>query len=234
VRYIVFDLETTGLDVENSRITELGYALYERNNPVPLVMRADFIKQEAPLTEEIQQITGLNDEILEEFGRPPGEVFEEFYDFVHLAKPEFLAGHNAIGFDVPFLKNEMARNYFTLKELPCLDTKIDLPLKYKPRSTHLGYMAADHGFLNPFPHRALFDVLTTGKLISHYNLDLLVDIIKYPIIEVRAVVSFERKDFASKAGFYWDRDRKLWLKKIRSCNFEKEQHPEFQVVVVNG
>lgn len=230
MRFIVLDLETTGLDLENDKVTELGYALYEAGKPAPLYMASHFIKQEAPLTDEIIQITGITDDMLQEFGREPQVVFEEFLDLVHKARIEFFAGHNALGFDGPFLGNELKRHNLKLPELPWLDTKIDLPLSYSPKSTSLSYMAADHGFLNPFAHRALFDSLTCGVLISRYQVDKIVPIINSPVVEIRAVVSYDNRQKASKRGFYWDRDRKFWVKKVRECSLEKETNEDFQVV----
>lgn len=232
-RFIVLDLETTGLDIEKDRITELGYVLFEEGNPTPLHMASCFIKQEAPLNQEIVALTGLTDEVLQEFGREPHVVFEEFLDFVHRAGAEFFAGHNAVSFDRPFLANELNRSHLTLPQLPWLDTKIDLPLTYKPKSTSLSYMAADHGFLNPFPHRAVFDSLTCGKLISLYKIDSLIDVIKSPMVEIRAVVSYDDRQKASKLGYFWDAQRKYWMKRIRQCNLQKEQKAaenQFQVI----
>ena len=46
--------------------------------------------------------------------------------------------------------------------------------KIKTRS--LPYLAADHGFLNPFPHRALFDVMTMIQIAGMYDIN---EILKY-------------------------------------------------------
>lgn len=233
MRYIVLDLETTGLDVKQDRITELGYVLYEEGRRRPLQMFAFFINQEAPLSQDIKDLTDIRDEDLVEFGRPAVQVLEDFVDFVHNSKAEFFAGHNAIRFDWLLLKEECLRHNVQLPQRPWLDTKIDLPLDYKPKSTSLSYMAADHQFLNPFPHMALTDVFTCGRLITKYLSDKLLAIINHPVLEVRAVVSFHDKEKAKQAGFYWDAERKYWVKSIRACNLPQEQNPHFQVVVTD-
>lgn len=233
MRYLVVDVETTGLDLTTSNIIELGYALYERGNPTPLVMKSDLVKVEGVLDEEITKITGITDEMLAEFGREPVDVFAEFLDMVHQTRPEFFAGHNALEFDKPILANNLKRANLQLPNLCWLDTRIDLPLEYNPKSVSLIYMAADHNFLNPFPHRALFDVLTCGKLISHYPFEKLLAIINSPIVRIRAVVSYDNRGKASKRGFRWDADNRIWVKTIRSISLPKEQsQADFQIVIL--
>lgn len=233
MRYCVLDLETTGLDINRDRIIEIGYAIYDSSEKCPLVMRSHFILQDKPLNEEIKRITGIKDAMINEFGVSLAVALNELVVLIESCGVVAFAGHNALSFDKPFLKNEMSRVGLTLKELPWLDTKIDLPLDYAPKSTSLGYMAADHGFLNPFAHRALFDVLTCGVLISMYSIDKLADTIKSPLIEIRAVVTYDDRSKAQKRGYYWDPARKYWCKQMRECNFERErQEADFQVVVI--
>lgn len=236
MRYCCFDLETTGLSLEEDSITELGWAVYDSKQHAPLLLQSRFITQNKNLTQEIIDITGITDEMLSEFGKAPGFVFEEFTDVLHQTGCEFVCGHNALGFDKPMLANNMKRQGLPPVQLPVLDTKIDLPLKYKPKSTALAYMLADHGKLNPFPHRAIFDALACGLLLQNYNLNELIDIIQHPIVEIRAVVSYDQRGLAQKQGYYWNADRKFWMKSLRECNLAKEQEAaqgKFQVVVVS-
>jgi len=234
-RYMVFDLETTGFDPETCHITELGYALFEEGKKAPLLMRSELLLVPESVPQEIVEITGITDTMLREFGQPPAAVFERFLDICHQHKVEFLAGHNAYSFDVPFFKSHLERLNLALPTWPILDTKIDLPLAYKPKSTSLSYMAADHGFLNPFAHRALFDVLTCGILIQRYPLQDMLAIINSPLVKVRAVVSYDNRAKASSRGFYWDAAQKLWLKDIRECHVENlRKTVDFQIAVLRG
>jgi DNA polymerase-3 subunit epsilon len=42
-----------------------------------------------------------------------------------------------------------------------------------------------------------------------------------PMIEIKAVVSYENRELAKRAGFGWDSQRRIWVKKIRECDREK-------------
>ena len=103
-----------------------------------------------------------------------------------------------------------------------IDTVMDLPLdRAKFKSMKLPYLAADHGFVNPFPHRALFDVLTMFKIASQYDLDEILKLARSPRIIIRAVVSFDEKQKAKDAGFYLDGASKSWLLEAKQAAFEK-------------
>ena len=82
-----------------------------------------------------------------------------------------------------------------------------------------------HGFINPFPHRALTDVLSMLKIASNYEFDrigqlalspkvLLVADLKAPNWrnkdEVEEFNSIKNK--VSKAKFKWNPDNKTWSK----------------------
>jgi DNA polymerase III epsilon subunit-like protein len=223
VRYLCFDLETTGLDLDNDSITELGMALYQTGIKAPLWMQSTFLKQNKPLSQEIKDITGIDDWMLAEFGVAPIQAYEDFLDVIHVHKVELLVGHNAINFDRPMMKNCMARVGGKFPNLPLLDTKIDLPLAYRPKSTALVYMLADHGKLNHFPHRALTDAMSCGLLLEEYNVEDLVDLASSPVIEIRAAVSYDNRSLAQKQGYFWNPERKFWMKNIRQCNLQKER-----------
>ncbi len=233
MRILAFDLETTGLNIGTDRITEIGYALYDAGNPIPMQVRSNFIKQEQPLSDLIKELTGITDELLAEFGRDRAEVLEEFIDDLHKWKVELCVTHNGLYFDIPFIEAELKACNLILPPLPQADTKIDLPMEKELKHTNLVNMAAEHGFLNPFPHRAVFDALTCGKLFMQYPLSKILEVVHSPIVEVRAVVSYDDKDKAKAAGYFWDGPRKYWLKRMRLANFEKERNKcNFQVVVL--
>ena len=82
-------------------------------------------------------------------------------------------------------------------------------------------MAADHGFLNPFPHRAVTDALTMLKLAGMYDWDETIKRSKSPIRTLIANVSFENKDLAKSAGFHWIAETKQWMLDIKECDLER-------------
>src|SRR5208282_4762391 len=79
--------------------------------------------------------------------------------------------------------------------------KADLEVPER-NSTRLTYMAADHAFLNPFPHRAMFDVMTMLKILDNYDIGKVMELAKSPTVTVKAIVSFDQKDLARNRGYH--------------------------------
>jgi DNA polymerase-3 subunit epsilon len=153
--------------------------------------------------------------------------------------------HNA-PFDRGFLLAELDRHQIAapvLRGLPWIDTLHDIPFATQPDSKKLKYLASDHGFINPFAHRAVFDVLTMLRVLSEYDLSTVVGRAQTPDIIIRAVVPHPKrdgglgKDKAKLAGFRWqDVDGKqyplMWVKKIKESELGVEQAklPDYQVI----
>lgn len=100
---IIFDLETTGLDISKDRIIQISYIKVELNGEEK---RANlFVNPECKLPAVITEITSITDEMLADkptFKQLAPELAKEFEgcDF---------AGFNSNRFDVPMLAEEMIR-----------------------------------------------------------------------------------------------------------------------------
>lgn len=92
------------------------------------------------------------------------------------------------------------------------------------------------GFLNPFPHRAVTDVLSMFKLLDGDGEDMyaMIESAKIPNVVVAAKgLPFDRKDEAKNRGYWWDGDVKLWKKKIKASKVALEQEEAgFRIVEV--
>lgn len=235
MQFVAFDLETTGLDTKNDDIIELGFALYDTRFPAPLTMHSFLIQPKVAISEEITGITGITQEHVDKFGVPLDEAIFALIKCIQNAEyagpVKYLVGHNALDFDYPMLKNNCLRAGLELPQVTICDTKIDLPFEKTPKSTSLIYLAAEQGFLNPFPHRALFDAMTCAKLLSYFDVEKVLASSNYPLVEIRADVRFEQRDLAKKAGYGWDPERKIWVRKIRQDKLPQErQQRQFQVL----
>jgi hypothetical protein len=96
-------------------------------------------------------------------------------------------------------------------------------IDYPPHigSRRLSYIAADHGFVNPFSHRALFDVMTMLNVLSAYELPKVIENALCPKIEIMAHVLYENREKAKKLGYRWE--NRLWSKVIRENRFNYEE-----------
>lgn len=243
MKILGLDFETTGLEPEYDRVIELGAVLWDTELRTPVRILSELILPDPDglkeLSQEVMDVTGLTKELINEYGRGFSQVLN--YEFQSmLSQAEFIVAHNA-PFDAAFLQKELIRVNKTwedqFKHLKWIDTRTDLPRHAytKGKSASLGYMAADHGFINPFPHRAVTDVLTMLKLMDHYPMDAIVERAKSPTITVCAKVSFEEKDLAKTAGFHWEPKAKLWLMNVKECDLnvlaDKWEFEVSQVVI---
>ena len=87
---------------------------------------------------------------------------------------------------------------------PWIDTCTDVPYPPSVGSRTLRYLAADHLFINPFPHRAIFDVMTMLTVLSHYNVEEIAVLAKSPVIHVQAKVGYDEREKAKARGYMWE------------------------------
>lgn len=95
--FVVFDLETTGLDIKNDKIIEIG-AVKVQNGEITDRF-STFINPCEPISEEIKNLTGIYDDMVEN-APIESEILPKFLDFIG---DSVLVAHNA-SFDTGFIK----------------------------------------------------------------------------------------------------------------------------------
>ena len=118
---VVFDIETTGLSVQNCKITEIG-AVKIKNGEV-LDRFNTFVDPEVPIPADIVELTGITDEMVK--GAPKyDEALTAFFEFVgndpQKEVQPLLIAHNA-NFDIGFIRH-FAKEAGLPFENPYLDT----------------------------------------------------------------------------------------------------------------
>lgn len=217
MKVLGLDIETTGLDPNNDSVTEIGAVLYDVESCTPLEMMNRVIKTTDKIPDRIVRLTGITDEIVQNHGKDMLEVISEFNSLSSQA--DYLVIHNA-PFDLGFLKSLEPVGIQGLDK-PVIDTMRDLPIDDAVhQSVKLTHLCATHGFLNPFSHRAIFDVLSMLKVLSCYNFNGVIAYKNSPTIRVIANVSFEEKDKAKNAGFRWNGSKKYWFKEMKQHEFD--------------
>ncbi len=156
--YVVFDLETTGLNPKKCGITEIG-AVRLKNGEIVETF-CTFVNPGQPISAEITATTGITNEMVKD-APDMGTALSMFQKF---AGDTHLAAHNA-GFDLSFVYTHGA-DYGIQFDNPCLDT-LWLFKRIMPghRSYSLGKFAADFG-IEFRHHRALDDAEATAKLMK--------------------------------------------------------------------
>lgn len=220
-----YDTETTGLDTEKDHIIEVGAMLYDTEKRVPLKVYNTFIRPLSPLPAGYVSPTGIHAEWLVRYGVSLPEAFGQIQCMVAATDPHIVVAHNGLNFDRLITLAELKRHNIqghAMAEAHWVDTRQDIPFEKEPDSRKLKYIACDHNFINPFPHRALFDVSTMMKVVSHYNFEEILALSKVPLITVRALTNYDQRQLAKDARFNWNGERKIWTKEIRENTLERE------------
>jgi len=93
---------------------------------------------------------------------------------------------------------------------------VDVPSPPQITTRKLAHLAAEHGFLNPFAHRAVFDVLTMLKILSCYPIENVIISSNQPLMKLVALVAFDGRYKAKARGFsseFSDQTNRLGLSK---------------------
>lgn len=155
--YVVFDIETTGLNPNSCGITEIGAVRLLKGKIAETF--STFVNPEMPISPQITDLTGITDEMVQNAPRI-GEALRMFKEF---AGDKPLAAHNA-PFDLSFIEKYGADNNISF-ENECLDTLWLIKRMFPDQKSYsLGKLAADFG-IKFNHHRALNDAECTAKLM---------------------------------------------------------------------
>lgn len=157
--FIVFDLETTGLDFQSDRIIEIGAIKYK--NFEPIAEFSTLVQTGIELTDDIIRLTGINPSML--VGQPEiTDVLPKFFDFI---EGSILVAHNA-EFDIGMVKAAANRVGIDL-EWPCFCTlKMARELLPALENKKLGTLAEYYGLTFESRHRSIGDVKVTGGVLK--------------------------------------------------------------------
>lgn len=155
--YVAFDLETTGLSVEEDSIIEIG-ALKVRNGKV-CERFMEFVKPTQPIPEKITEITGITNEMVAG-ARPTKDIIG---DFVKFCETDVLVGHN-IMFDYKFMKKHAMQYKMTFEKNGIDTLQIARKVLKHLESKSLGALCEYYQITNQAAHRAYHDALATAKI----------------------------------------------------------------------
>lgn len=156
---VVFDFETTGLDTYNDHIIEIGGLKTQRGKIV--AEYSTLVSPPIPITENITQITGITEQMLE--GQPKIEkVLGEFLEFIDGC---ILVAHNA-DFDLAFLKRACERQGIQLDWPVFCTLKMARKLLPDLESRNLDTLAEHFGLTFESRHRSIGDCKVTSSVLQ--------------------------------------------------------------------
>jgi DNA polymerase-3 subunit epsilon len=224
------DFETNSVDVTTAEITEIGGVLWDTATKAPLRIFSTLVWHEnmPTLSPDIEFLTGLTNPVLEDWGVSPVCALNDLVAHLEAEGLQAVVAHNGTGFDKPLLENYAKRWGVEIPALHWIDTQLDIPFPAHVKTRKLTHLAAEHGFLNPFAHRAVFDVLTMFSVLSHYDAEHVLARSKEENIQLVAqtekpwVDGGKSTGEAKARGFYWDGVLKLWLKTVKASQVAEE------------
>ncbi len=157
-RFVVFDIETTGLSPKSDRLTQLGAVVLE-NGEIKEHF-CTFVNPERPIEPKITHLTGITSEMV---AQAPKEE-EALQAFLQFAKDGVLVAHNGHKFDMRFMRASAERVGLAFN-LPCLDTwPLGCALYPGLKNYKLDTLAAHLGVPDFGHHRADEDAKATAQM----------------------------------------------------------------------
>lgn len=226
MKLLGLDFETTWtdpVDVGQLRITEIGAVLMDWETRKPLEIFSKLLWEESyPASPpELVELTGITDDMLIERAWKPHDALSLLMDLI--LEADYIVAHNGTLFDKPLLENECLRNDVSLFKKPWIDTRTDIPFPKHIKARSLSHLAGEHDFVNPFKHRALFDVLTMLKILGQYDINQVIKLASEPLVHAVARVTFQEKQKAKDHGYYWDPEKKIWFRPMKESQLEAER-----------
>jgi len=206
VKFIVLDLETTGLNPNIDSVIEFSAVLFVKGN---VTDRLTFLCDPGfEISSEIETLTGINTQMVKGAAQFESQI-PAVLDFIGDLP---LVGHN-IGFDLAFLKSYLKRNTnyqrVRIKNVP-YDTSLLAQAFYFYLHNHrLSTVAEYCGLDTEGAHRAELDALNTGKIF----LCLIEEVLKYDLETLQTINMILKDTHDPNKMLYQNAAKRLLLQK---------------------
>ena len=151
-QFVVFDLETTGLDPRKHEIIEFG-AIRVNRDSINHDTFQSLVKPSRKVPKKITELTGINQAMLDAEGEPIESALREFLNFVG---DLHLVSFNA-DFDMAFLQNTAAKHSISIANPVSCALKMSRRAWPGRKSYRLADLAKDGNLRSDGTHRALGD-----------------------------------------------------------------------------
>lgn len=155
--YVVFDIETTGLDVMNNGITEIG-AVKIINGIISEEFHT-LVKPDYPITDEIVRITGITADMVKDAPK----ISSVMPDFIKFIDGTILVAHNGDSFDMKFIKRFASAEEYDVKNKTIDTLELSRKCIHGLKKYDLHTLADMFGIVFHH-HRALADAYATAEV----------------------------------------------------------------------
>lgn len=161
--YIVMDIETTGLDPERDRITQIASILVRDGKITDTFNQYIRLEEEIKFPKSVQELTGISIELLNQEGSSRSKVLSDCKDFL---KDYPLVFHNS-EFDLSFLRREFKEVNLEIEFSTVIDTLKLARTKITEISNYrLSNLADYFDLAYKNQHSALEDVIITMQVLE--------------------------------------------------------------------
>ena len=223
-RAAIVDVETTGMDIDDDQVIELGMVVFEyaavSGRVGPVVARYDGLEDPGrPIPPESTRIHGISDAMVS------GRRLDEAAIGTVLQDVSLVIAHNA-GFDRPFLEARLP----LFSRLPWACSIRDIHWKdHGYGSSALEFLAYRAGFFYD-AHRAMMDCLAVLAVLAQPlgatgqpALQALLERARQPAYQVAALRShFDTKDLLKARGYRWHAQDRVWVGEIAAAGRDAE------------
>ena len=179
-RFIAFDFETTGLQVETDRAIEVAAIMFKDGKPAEKFVT--LINPQIPISDLIADITGITNEMVTEAPLEK-EIIDDLFEFLGDYP---IVAHNT-PFDLSFLRAMAERHNKDFIDRKCYDTlTLSRAFLFFQPTHNLSAVSEYFNLSSEGAHRAEKDTENCGEVfielvheVASYNLDLISNIITF-------------------------------------------------------
>jgi len=207
----LIDTETTGLDPIRDRAIEVAVSLFDVQRARSVASFASLIR--GPAENAAEHVNGIPAELLPE-ARDPEHVWGTVRWLLEPA--QIILAHHA-EFDQQFTP-DLGR--------PWVCTENDVAWPGRARGGSLVHLALSFGLGVSGAHRAMTDVDTLSRILTRFvelghELEPVLLHAMRPKAMVHSLAPYEMKDVVKEHGFRWNKDEKVWWRKMSLEDAEK-------------
>lgn len=157
--YAIIDIETSGGNHKNGKITEI--AIYKHDGKKIVDEFVTLVNPEMKIDWYVKKLTGINDEMVS----TAPKFFEVAKRIVNITRGCIFIAHN-VDFDYDFIRAEFRSLGFDYKRTKLCTVKLSRALLPGKTSYSLGKLCEELGIVVEDRHRASGDALATVKLFE--------------------------------------------------------------------
>ncbi len=158
---IVFDVESTGVDVTEDEIIQIAAIKLNKNGEV-VDKFEKFLKNKKPVKDSYY-VHGFSDEMLQRIGEDKEKVLKEFVEY---SNDSIIVGHN-VQYDINILCSELERSNLGKPKFKTFYDTLDIYRRFYPGNINykLENLSKVYDTKHKPSHDAMDDIIATGELL---------------------------------------------------------------------